>query len=122
MLDKNQIIDILKQYNFDSNKYIVISGAAMVLLEKKELTNDIDISVTKDYYEYLLNNYHCKLDKVNEAGNKVFLINDIINFSIDYYSKDCVWINDIPIQTIEDIKKLKKHLNREKDKEDLKLL
>ena len=50
MIDMNrkEIIEKLKQYNFDKSNYIVISGAAMVLLGIKDKTSDIDIATTQD--------------------------------------------------------------------------
>lgn len=63
MLNKNQIMDIIKNSNLDDNNYIVISGTAIVFLDIKDCTNDIDIAVTKDYYDYLLSNYDCKFDR-----------------------------------------------------------
>ena len=69
-MNKKDIIDTLKKYNFDSTKYIVISSAAMVLLGIKDTTKDIDIAVSDDYYEYLLKNYNCKFERINE---KIFI-------------------------------------------------
>ena len=92
-MNKEEILKVLKKYNFDKDKYIVISGAAMVLLGIKESTSDIDISVTKDYYDYLLENYNCTFEKVNEYNNKVYFIDNIINFGFDYYKHKCILIS-----------------------------
>ena len=51
MLNKKDIISILDKYNLDNKKYVVISSAAMVLYGIKESTKDIDIAVTKEYYQ-----------------------------------------------------------------------
>lgn len=118
-MNKEEIIETLKNYNLDSSKYIVISGAAMVLLGIREKAGDIDIAVTSDYYEYLLKTYDCTFDIVNEYGKKVYFIDDIINFGTSYYTDDKTIINEIPIQKPKDILKLKKSLNREKDKIDI---
>lgn len=118
-MNKNEIIEYLKNYDLDKNKYIIISSAAMVLLGIKEKTKDIDIAVTKDYYNYLLNNYNCEFE--TNDNNGVYFI-DKINFGMMYYSDNKNYINDIPIQSIEQIKNLKIYLNREKDKIDLELI
>lgn len=118
-MNKKNIIDLLHKYNFDSDKYLVISGAAMVLLGLKEQTSDIDIAVTEDYYEYLLDHYDCTFERINEYGKKVYFIDNIINFSTSYYTDDKIIINEIPIQKPKNILKLKKSLNREKDKIDI---
>ena len=122
MLNKEQIITLLHQYNFDSKKYVVLSSAAMVLQNIKKSTKDIDISVTKDYYEYLLNNYSCTFEKESKFGRNVYFINNIINFGMDFYTKDYVLIEGIPVQKLEDVKKLKLFLNRDKDKKDIALI
>ena len=124
MIDMNKkgIIDTLKKYNFDSTKYIVISSAAMVLLGIKDTTKDIDIAVSDDYYEYLLKNYNCKFESINEYGKKVYFIHDIINFSSTYYKNNRLIIEEIPIQTANDILELKLFLKREKDYKDIELI
>lgn len=124
MIDMNRkdIINTLKKYNFDSTKYIVISSAAMVLLGIKDTTKDIDIAVSDDYYEYLLKNYNCKFERINEYGKKVYFIHDIINFSSTYYKNNRLIIEEIPIQTANDILELKLFLKREKDYKDIELI
>lgn len=121
-MNKEEILRVLKKYNFDSNKYIVISGAAMVLLGIKESTNDIDIAIKEEYYDYLLTNYNCVFEKNNEYNKRVYFIDNVINFSSSYYKNNFVLIEDIPVQTIEDILELKLFLNREKDKKDIEFI
>lgn len=119
---RNEIIELLKKYKFDTKNYTVISGAAMVIANVKDQTNDIDIAVSKEYYNYLLNNYNCEFDCINIYNNKVFFIDNIINFSYDYFDCKYTVIDGIKVQTLDSIKQLKKNLNREKDIEDIKLI
>lgn len=121
-MKRNEIIDKLKKYNLNLDRYIVISGAAMVLYGIKEETPDIDISVDKDYEENLLNNYNAKLEKINSDGTKAYIINDELNFGSNYYTENKAYINGIPVQKVEDILSLKLILNREKDKKDIELI
>ncbi len=121
-LRKEDIIKLLQDIKLDPNNYIVISGAAMVLLDIKEYTTDIDIAVTKDYYDYLLSNYNCVYERTNEFNNECYIINNIINFGIDYYDEDRIIINNIPVQTIPNLIKLKEFLKRDKDKKDIELI
>ena len=118
-MNKEKIIQILNKYNLDKDEYIVISGACMVLYGIKEITNDIDISVTDKYYNYLLNNYDCIFERINEFGEKVYFIDNIINFSRTYYSDNKNYIDYIPVQAIDELIELKKYLNRDKDKIDI---
>lgn len=121
-MNKKEIIRILKKYNFDTKEYVVISGACMVLHGIKEETSDIDIAVSKKYYKFLLKNYNCEFERINEFGEKIYFIDDIINFGKTYYSKNIEYIDDIPILNIDELIKLKRNLNRKKDIKDLKLI
>lgn len=122
MLNKLQILDILNYYNFPKNEYVIISGASMVLQDVKENTSDIDISVSEKLYDYLLKNYECKLEKILENNVRVWYLGDI-NFSTNFYQTvEYENINGYQCQTIEDILKLKRDLNRGKDLEDIRRL
>ena len=121
-MNKEEIIEKLKEYNFDKNKYIVISGAAMVLLGIKDKTQDIDIAVKDGYKDYLVDNYNVTFDRMNEYNEPVYFIDNIVNFAVTYYSEKKEYVNGIPVQNVNDILKLKKGLNREKDKIDIEKL
>ena len=108
-MNKEDIINTLTNNHLDSDKYVVISGAAMVLYGIKEKTGDIDISVSADYYDYLLKNYDCTFERINEFGEKVYFIDNVINFGNTYYSDNKNIIENIPVQTIDELNKLKKY-------------
>lgn len=114
MLNKNDILNLIKKYNLDNEEVKIISGAAMVLHGLKEKTNDLDISVSLNMYKYLLDKYNCTLEKKD-----VFYIDDVINFSYDYYNVDTIKYNNCNVQTVKSILELKNSLNREKDKIDI---
>lgn len=118
-LYKNDILNILKDYNLDSNEFIILSGASLVLQDIKEYTSDIDIAVSLDLYNKILSNFDCCFEK-NVNGYDVWFINNILNFSNHYYD-DCEYINlfDYKLQSLDSILKLKKKLNKEKDKNDI---
>lgn len=121
-MNRNEIIEILRKYNFDKDEYLVISSAAMVILGIKEETSDIDIAVTKSYYEYLLKNMPCAFERTNEYGVDCYLIDNIINFATTYYDENKCFVENIPVQNPQKILKLKRLLNREKDIKDIKLI
>ena len=115
-MNKKQIIEIIEKYKLDKSKFIVISGAALVLLEQEKAAKDIDIWCDNDYYDYLLSNYDCKFERTNEFGEKAYLIDNIINFGISFKPKDVEIIEGIQCSSLRDVLKLKKFLNRDKDK------
>ena len=118
-LYKDDIIRILHEYNLDSNKYVVIADAAMVLYGLKEYSRDIDISVSDDYYGELLSQNSCTFKEVNSLGECIFFIDDIINFGKTYYDNEKNVIAGIPVLTANKVLKIKEKLGREKDKTDL---
>ena len=120
-MNKVEIIKIMKDYNFDINEYAIISSAAMVLHGIKKSTKDIDIYVSPNYYEYLLKKYNCKYERINK-GTKIYYIDDVINFGINYKPNKIELINGLAISSIEDIVLLKESLKREKDIKDIKLI
>ena len=115
-MTKKDIIETLNNYNLDKDKFIIISGAALVLQNFSNQTHDIDIWVSKDYYEHLLSNFICEFDRINEFGNKDFMIDNVINFSFDFCPKNYVYINGYKVASLRDCYNVKKLLNRDKDK------
>ena len=115
-MTKKDIIETLNNYNLDKDKFIIISGAALVLQNFSNQTHDIDIWVSKDYYEYLLSNFICEFDRINEFVNKAFMIDDVINFSFDFCPKNYVYTNGYNVASLRDCYNVKKLLNRDKDK------
>ena len=121
-LNKNDILEILKKYKFDSKEYIIISSASLVLQDVKKYTTDIDIACSDDLYKILLKEYNCLLEKI-DGQYKVWYIDDLINFSVHYYEEtEYIELFGYKVQTIESVLNLKKNLNREKDKDDIKLI
>ena len=115
-MNKEQIINIINEYQLDKSKFIVISGAALVLLDIKKKANDIDICCGIDYYNYLLREYPCELERINEFGEKAYMINGIINFGTSFCPQTIEIIEGIRCSSLKDIIELKKFLNRDKDK------
>ena len=122
MINKKDIIYLINKYSLDKNKFLILSGASLVLHGLKEYTRDIDITVSKEYCEELLNKYNCEIERVNEFGHNVYMIDNVINFGIDYNYENYDIINGIHTQNLEDIIKLKKYLGREKDIKDIDLI
>ena len=115
-MNKKQIIETIEKYKLDKSKFIVISGAALVLLEQEKAAKDIDIWCYNDYYDYLLSNYDCKFERTNEFGEKAYLIDNIINFGVSFKPKNVEIIEGIQCSSLRDVLELKKFLNRDKDK------
>ena len=121
-LNKNTILKILKEYNLDPNRYIILSGASLVLQDIKEYTSDIDIAVDNTLYNEILNKYSCTFEKYKD-GYKIWYIDNIINFSNNLYTTTkYIDIYGYKAQSLDSILELKRTLNRPKDKKDISLI
>ncbi len=118
MLNKDDILKKLNNLSLDKDKFIIISGASMVLQDVKDVTSDIDISISTDIEDKLNGlNYHIGFynEKIYEKDN--------IEFFTTYYEEiDYIIINGYKVATLEYVLKLKQKLNRKKDLKDIKLL
>ena len=119
-MNKKELLKKLEEYNLDKDEYMLLAGASMVLRGLKKETFDIDIAVSSDYYDYLLNNYECEFEVVNNSGCKIYQIDNLLSFGTDHFNEDKDYILDFPCQRLEDILVLKKGLNRKKDQADIK--
>lgn len=115
-MNKDKIINIINEYKLDKSKFIVISGAALVLLNVEKKAHDIDIWCDNDYYYYLLKEYNCEFERVNEFGEKAYMIDGTINFGTSFQPEQILMVDDIQCASLKDTLELKKLLNRDKDK------
>lgn len=117
MLNKEAILKKLETLNFNKDKIIIISGAALVLQDIIEYTSDIDLSSEKEYYKEI--NWNTKIGYFNteikyydcfEIGTNFYDINEITK------------VNKFNVQNLNSIYKLKLLENKLKDKETIKKL
>ncbi|MBS7020870.1 MAG: hypothetical protein KH135_03235 [Firmicutes bacterium] len=121
-MNREEILKILDNYQFNPKEFVILSGASMVLQGMKEKTTDIDITTTDSLYKQLLNTYSCVLEK-KVGMHSVWFIDNVINFSNHYYDTiEYIEYDGYQVQTLDSILKLKESLGREKDKEDIKKL
>lgn len=121
-MNKEEIIEILNKYNFDKKEFYVISGAALVLMGVINKTKDIDICVSNNYFNILLNTFHCVYERTNEFKKDVYMIDDVINFGVSFKPDNYEIVSGFKVASLKDCFILKKFLNRDKDKEILKIL
>lgn len=119
-MNKEEIMNVLNKYSLDKNEIVIIAGAALVLQGVVDKTHDIDIWVNEKYYNYLLNNYECKYERTNEYGLDCYMIDDIINFGLSFFPDNYVVIDGYKVASIDDCIRIKKFLNRDKDRELIK--
>lgn len=119
-MNKEEILATLKKYNFDKDKYVVLSTGSLVVQGIKDKARDIDIAVSEDYFKYLLDNYKCELEY---APTNAYEIDNVINFGTNYYdTENVIYIDGIRFQNLNSVIEFKKVLGREKDINDIKLI
>lgn len=119
-MNKQKIIEILKQLPFSKEDYWLVTGAALVLYNIREETSDIDIGCTTDLINKLINQgYEYKILNDNTKYIKY-------NQNIEIYEKwlfdKVYYIDEIPVISIKDLIEMKTKLGRPKDLEDIKLI
>lgn len=126
MLNKEDVIRIVNELDLPKDKFVVTSGSAMVLHGLREGTNDVDITVNKELFEYFEDKgYYVKYYKINENRTCVLidLTYDVQIIRAEEIPSEYVTIIDgIPTQTVEHLLEFKLGLNRDKDQNDIKVL
>lgn len=114
-MNKNDIEKALQNLELDKEKYIIISGASLVLQDIITETPDIDLATTKEYYDKIqweeeigAFNTNIKKNGCFEIGVHLYFLNETIEYK------------GYKIATLSHVLRTKKALNREKDKEIIK--
>ena len=127
-MNKIGILKYLEEYNLPKDEFVIFSGAALVLRNIKDSTNDVDLIVTENLENHLLNKYkNIKIDCYDEEnGKKIYNINNNLNFTSNLLyileNNEYEIINGYKVQTIESIIKFKQKLNRPKDIKDIEII
>lgn len=110
-MNKNEILKFLKKLELDKNKYIVISGASLVLHDVIDVTNDIDLSCSKKYYDTI--NWPTRM---GHLGKEIKYF-ECFEISDNLYDEDNIdIINGYKTMNLESCLDLKRVLNKPKDK------
>ena len=111
-MNRNDIIEKLKMFPYDSKDYWVITGAAMVLYIDMGCTADMADKLEKAGYLY----------KITSDGNRRFKIGDDIEVFENWLFGKVVSVEGIPVISIKGLIEMKQKLGREKDKRDIRLI
>lgn len=116
-MNKKDIFQKLEKLGLDKNRYIVISGASLVVHDIIDSTGDIDLSCDVDYYNSI--NWDTKK---GFFGVEIKYIDDFeISYNLyDPYNVDI--INGYKFMNLYACLDLKLKCNRKKDEEVIKIL
>lgn len=119
-MNKQNIIEQLKEFPFDKNDYWIIAGTAMVLYGIKEEIKDIDLACNKEMADSLEKDGF--LFRISDDGNRHFKYGDNIEIFENWFSHKVIEFETYQIISIEGLIEMKKELGREKDLYDIKLI
>ena len=119
-MKKSELLKKLSALGFDKNEYWVSAGGSLLLHGLREETGDLDLGCTSKLANELVEKgYPYTLTK---DGRRNFSICEGVDVSELWLYDKVEFIDDIPVVSLLGVYLLKKDLNREKDKKDLKVL
>jgi hypothetical protein len=120
MLNKEDIVRILRDIDLPLSQCWITSGAALVMHGVKETTRDIDLGCTTNLVEqYLRKGYKYR---VTSDNTRIVEVDDKIEMLENWFVEEIEIIDGLPVGSLESIKKQKAELGREKDINDIKLI
>ena len=120
MLDKNDVIQLMKELNLPPNQYWITAGAGLVMHNIKETTRDIDIGCTTALTNYLIQQ-GCEF-MYDSDGTRIVRVNANIEAFENWAVDEIENVDGISVASILSIRKQKEKLGREKDLEDIKMI
>ena len=119
-MDKQDIINRLKEFPYSRDEYWVITGSAMVLYGIREQTHDIDMGCTTAMADLLVaDGYSYQL---MESGNRKFNYGDDIEIFENWKYGSIEHIEGIQVLSLDGLIEMKQELGREKDIKDIALI
>ncbi len=120
MLNREDIIHLLKKAAFDSSEYWVTSGAAMVLHGIKNMTRDIDLGCTSQMADKLERKGY--RTEVLPDGSRKILFSSTIEIFENWVEDNVILLHGLPVVSLDGMIRMKEKIGREKDLKDILLI
>lgn len=120
MLNRQEILDLLRGTAFDKTEYWVTSGAAMVLYGLRDRTRDIDLGCASPLADRLEREGYPV--EILQDGSRKIVFSDTIELFENWLEGDVVLLEGLPVVSLDGLLKMKEALGREKDLEDIRLI
>lgn len=119
-MNKTEFLRILDSLNLDKNSYCIIASGSMLMHNLRDSCNDIDIRVTKELFQELLNIYNMKQ---SSRYDYVYELNDNIDVNCKNYDPNNIeFVDGYPVEKLEVQLQWMLEQNRPKDQEKIILL
>ena len=114
-MNKKEFLKILDSLNLDKNSYCIIASGSMLMHNLRDNCNDIDIRVTKELFQELLDKYHMKQ---SSRYDYVYELNDNIDVNCKNYDPNNIeFVDGYPVEKLEVQLQWMLEQNRPKDKD-----
>ena len=116
-MNKEELYKLVEKLKLPITEYCILSGGSLVIHGIRENTNDLDIDITKKGFEIIKKYFSPTLVDENK---KLYKITENIECFLDNnFETDIELIDGYPCQSLISVYRLKKKLNRQKDKSDI---
>ena len=119
-MNKQEIIKIIKELYFSKTQYWLVTGSALVLHNIKEETKDIDLGVTKELINELIEKGYSY--KILPDHTRYIKYSENIEIYENWLYDKIEYIDNIPVISLQGLIEMKEKLGRDKDIEDIKLI
>lgn len=120
MLNRQEIVGLLRETALDKTAYWVTSGAAMVLYGLRDRTRDIDLGCTTSMADRLEQKGYPV--EILRDGSRKIAFSDRIELFENWLEGGIVLLEGLPVVSLEGLLRMKEALGREKDLEDIRLI
>ncbi|MBO4836526.1 MAG: hypothetical protein J5564_02405 [Clostridia bacterium] len=119
-MNKTEIMQKLKELDFDPEDYWLITGSAMVMRGIRDETHDIDLGCSRKLADRLeakgLPSIH------TQDGKRKFVLGPDIEIFEEWLYDRIETVEGIPVISLKGLMEMKESLGREKDKKDIALI
>ena len=97
-MNKDEYLRKLDELNLDKNNYCIIASGAMLMHNLRDNCNDIDIRVSKELFQELLDKYNMKQ---SDRYDYVYELGDIIDVTCRNFDKDNIeFVDGYPLSQV----------------------
>ena len=119
-MNRIEYLKKLDELNLDKNSYCIIASGTMLMHNLRDNCNDIDIRVSKELFQELLDKYNMKQ---SDRYDYVYELGDIIDVTCRNFDKDNIeFVDGYPVEKLEIQLNWMLENNRPKDQEKIKIL
>ena len=119
-MNRIEYLKKLDELNLDKNNYCIIASGSMLMHNLRDNCNDIDIRVSKELFQELLDKYNMKQ---SDRYDYVYELGDIIDVTCRNFDKDNIeFVDGYPVEKLELQLNWMLENNRPKDQEKIKIL